>query len=329
MRITSITQDYNQQNFKGRLVNKKNLLASAALLHGASYPALISNNFQGWTGFNIAATIMTATACMFKEKPLSLAPNIKFIRANKIEEAKEFAEKNFKIKNFKISDLNTANWVNEGLSVLNNKFKGKVYMPSTIEYKRCDKNSLGGCYIPLHDKLIINKPDEEFINIYLDIILEIAKNEKIDKFKLGTTFKQFLEDCKNHKKFNTIEKWSLIFDIQKALEIIKKSKSDIETLSRSVEESDKDIFGPIYTGRFGVLFHEMGHVFHHKSSNLLFQKKQIFDKGKKDLLIADYPNSSYYEFIAEIFAGALNGNRYPQKILNLYSKLTSAKLLQN
>lgn len=329
MRITSITQNYNQQNFKGRLVNKKNLLASAAFLHGASYPALISNNYQGWTGFNIAATIMAATACMFKEKPLSLAPNVKFIRANKIEEAKEFAEKNFKIKNFKISDLNTANWVNEGLSVLNNKFKGKVYMPSTIEYKTCDKDNVGAYYVPALDKLMINKPDAEFVDLFLSIILQMAEIEKLDKYKLGTTHEQFLNDWKNHNNLNTIEKWSLGFDVQKMIEVIKNSKSSIETLSRSIEDSNKDLFGTTYTGRFGLLFHEMGHVFHHKSSNVLFYKARIFNKEKKNLILANYANSNSYEFIAEIFAGALNGNRYPQKILNLYSKLTSAKLLQN
>ena len=47
-------------------------------------------------------------------------------KAETIEEARAFAQEKLGIKKFKINDLEYANWVNEGLTNISNRFKGNV-----------------------------------------------------------------------------------------------------------------------------------------------------------------------------------------------------------
>lgn len=62
-----------------------------------------------------------------------LAENIEFTPAKTIEEANEFAKTHLKIENFDTAgDLEIANWVNEGLTKVSNKYKGNALMPKTV-----------------------------------------------------------------------------------------------------------------------------------------------------------------------------------------------------
>ena len=89
------------------------------------------------------------------EKPLQLEKNIEFKKAETIEEAVNFAKTNFKIKKFKVEDLELANWINEGLCNINNRFQGEVYMPSKIVAKK-QKEGINGSFNSISDTLKIN-----------------------------------------------------------------------------------------------------------------------------------------------------------------------------
>lgn len=66
-------------------------------------------------------------------KPANFAEHIDFKPAQTMEEAVEFAKKNFGVKTFDFGDdLEFANWVNEGLVNINNRFKGKANMPKNV-----------------------------------------------------------------------------------------------------------------------------------------------------------------------------------------------------
>ncbi|MCI1273334.1 MAG: hypothetical protein LKG27_02730 [Clostridiaceae bacterium] len=66
-------------------------------------------------------------------KPAKFEANIDFTRATSMEDAVAYAKKNFGIKNFELGeDLDLANWVNEGLTNINNRFKGKAHMPKKV-----------------------------------------------------------------------------------------------------------------------------------------------------------------------------------------------------
>jgi len=66
-----------------------------------------------------------------------------------MEEAQEFAEKHFGIKLELGDDLEVANWALEGLTNINNKFKGKAQMPKKLcfddEYFKKHENALAYC----------------------------------------------------------------------------------------------------------------------------------------------------------------------------------------
>lgn len=82
------------------------------------------------SGGIIAAAILSKGKTL---KPANFAEHIEFVKANTMEEAVEFAKKNFGIKKFDLGDdLEFANWVNEGLANINNRFKGKANMPEKV-----------------------------------------------------------------------------------------------------------------------------------------------------------------------------------------------------
>lgn len=68
-------------------------------------------------------------------KPANFAEHIDFVKASTMEEAVEFAKKNFGIKTFDFGDdLEFANWVNEGLVNINNRFKGKANIVENLRF---------------------------------------------------------------------------------------------------------------------------------------------------------------------------------------------------
>ena len=93
----------------------------------------------------------TAVALILRgkfSKAVELAEHIEFTRASSIEEAIEFGQKHFGIqnyKNFTENDLEVLNWINEGLTIINNKFKGKVKIPRTIEYLNEAESKMIAC----------------------------------------------------------------------------------------------------------------------------------------------------------------------------------------
>lgn len=78
--------------------------------------------------------IAAAILCKGKTlQPANFAEHIEFVKANTMEEAIGFAKKHFGIENFNLGDdLELANWVNEGLVKINNRFKGKANMPKQV-----------------------------------------------------------------------------------------------------------------------------------------------------------------------------------------------------
>ncbi len=95
-----------------------------------------------------------------------------------MEEAVEFAKKNFGIKKFDLGDdLEFANWVNEGLVNINNRFKGKANMPEKVIFdeKFFTKKPKAGAYCSkISDTIAFNK--EYFSD---KLITKVKKNLKL------------------------------------------------------------------------------------------------------------------------------------------------------
>ncbi len=88
-------------------------------------------------GLAIAGVVAGASYLLFKRnfRPANFEENIKFIKASTMDEAKDFAQKHFGVQEFNFGDdIEFANWVNEGLTNINNRFKGKAHMPKILAF---------------------------------------------------------------------------------------------------------------------------------------------------------------------------------------------------
>ena len=98
-----------------------------------------------------------------------------------MEEAAEFAKKNLGIQNFNLGDdIEMANWVNEGLTNISNRFKGKANMPKNVIFdeKYFSKNPTAGAYHwAANETIAINKN-------YFDGLYE-SFNKLIEKGKVA------------------------------------------------------------------------------------------------------------------------------------------------
>ena len=123
--------------------------------------------------------IAAALLCKGKTlKPANFAEHIDFKPAQTMEEAVEFAKKHLGIENFNLGDdVEMANWVNEGLVNISNRFKGKANMPKNVIFdeKYFTKNPEAGAYCSrVGDTIAFNK--DYFSN---KLITKVKNNLKL------------------------------------------------------------------------------------------------------------------------------------------------------
>lgn len=337
MRINSITTPYNypkSPSMKGKYTPKKcvsaPLVAAPLIKLSPVISKILFNNIIPTVLSVLFFNFLPKLVAKFHQKPVKLEQEIEYKEAKTLKEAKVFAKKNFKIKKFKVDDLGVANWINEGLSILCNKFKGDVYMPRKIKYTHFAKDNVGGDYDILTDCLRFNKIPNEVLDAKLISRDDFIDSAMIDKYPIITNYKSFEDARKNMKNLSAVEKWSLANDMSKMNEVTPSKNQWPELMNKMMNIYERDLFGPVYTGKFGVLFHEMGHVFDMKSSKdnrkACKIKEQFFQKHKQGLVLPNYARSNYSEFIAETFAGIMSGGKYSKKLLDLFNSLTNIKL---
>lgn len=335
MRINSVTPyDYvKRPSMKGDYSTKKCLSAPLVTASFFKLSPLLSKiliNIGAFFLGAVASKIFSFFAEKRHKKPVQLAPKIEYKEANTLKEACNFAKENFKIKKFKVKDLSVANWINEGLTILSNKFKGNVYMPRKIKYTRCGNNSLGGKYSLSSDCLKLNKIPNDVLDNSLDYRECIIRAFLADCYPITTQPEEFRENLKNMKNLSPVAKWTFSSDLLKISDIFLATKLRPQKLSKMIEECGKDLFGPIYIGTFGTLYHEMGHVFDLKSSNdtnkTYKEKEKFFQNNSRHLVLPNYAKSNHEEFVAETFAGIINGAKYRDELMELFNSMTNIKL---
>ena len=148
------------------------------------------SNGQKWgIGLGIAAAL-TATALLLRgkvgaaqEEVTKLAEHIDFTPAKTTQEAIEFAKTKLGVKNYDDRmPLDVMNWVNEGLTNINNVRKDKAKLFDTIAYVPQDEESLA---------CVVNDIDPEF-----GAILNV--NEKIFE-NVGEYLKNYIQQSLNDK----------------------------------------------------------------------------------------------------------------------------------
>ena len=347
-----------------------------------------------------------------------LAEHIDFTPAKTMEEAKEFAKKHLKIEKFDTAnDLDMANWVNEGLVNINNKYKGKGHIPKEVrpvpdELKETHKNVIAtmsarlgkgfymepiltvnvdffnnahkfidkrlkdfgfkviprkdGCHeLAMHMLPFFNKDKQ------LDIMLLSEKfvNGKASKMDIVALNKSF-NDYYAYSHFLAENPMTIINDVysQKGVvDLLKKhmkqgSFKSVEELGKMTNKEQVDYLfeaSDALTGLpfnqhpsskilaskrsvFDTLYHEEGHLFHHKNTILDYEDMHVvynkqtgkpdkigalakgFLESKEEQFIAStvsrYAKSSPLEFVAEVYARMLNGEKFGDDVMNLYNK---------
>ena len=135
-------------------ITKLSLLKGGAVLCLGSVLCKLFD-IEDFSILNTLADAILVSACLITEKASKLEPEIVFNKATTIDEAKDYAKNKLGIKNFKIDDLEYANWINEGLTNISNRFKGEVHFPSTIKFTN-KKNAYGSYNIFLDTLSIIS-----------------------------------------------------------------------------------------------------------------------------------------------------------------------------
>lgn len=278
-----------------------------------------------------------------------LAENIEFKPAKTVEEAKKFAQEKLNVLYNDIDDVGTVNFINEWLTgIRNNPKLGKEYYPRIIYKSDCR----GSFYCLTNKEAIINGKNygyalgvntERFtnfksnLNSIMDEIVDVTSNKHLFKKvangydiaqpELNTPFVRKLLDRVNKSNLDNLsykEKWS-IYDDLIAIQEGKIVDGKLVEQKRSLHT---------------YLNYELGHLVHNKSiSNYdeLAKVEELKERGKEiSPLVKEFKTDkahqatagkvSYYakesplEFVAETFAGLLDGKTYSDDVMALYKK---------
>ena len=248
---------------------------------------------------------------------------IVFKPAKTMDEAKNFAYINFGIEEFYFEDdLEMANYVNEGLANIKNKFHGKVFMPKRVGFGELDNldDEHAFCDIKGEGFYIIKEAyDEEKIMEELEEVTKRAlKNlDKINIAKFARFKDKYDTMLQNPNSYSKIE-W------QSLLQMFDDVISDLV-----ISEKYYDELPYRYISIFDTIYHEMGHIQQIKNSskfsrtlgklsplNLNFQQNRNTQKIAQK--VSWYAQSSPQEFVAEVFVLLCNGRKIDDDVLNLY-----------
>ncbi len=282
--------------------------------------------------FNQLDRFLIGLLLCINEKPQKLNKKIAFYKANTIEEAKKFAKEKLKIKNFAVNDLEYANWINEGLTNISNKFEGNVYFPQKIKLSEKKSSDAYGSYHLINDTVTIYKKEIEKTANELESILKNNKFEELTKYKLDNNYNNFYEKLKkaynNPSSLSIFEKFSLVRSSKSVKNFLKnqQNKNTISLNNNSIISNN----GNIYIDEFNTIYHEIGHCFDTKSNILITMmfERFLYQKKLKKLSLPKNHIRNTQEFVANIFAGLIQNKKYPLEITNLYKRLIKFKPLK-
>ena len=347
-----------ETNFKGRIVNEKNLrlfgnsaLYSSAISQIAAFtsgqtslPWAIVNGVLGGLGFGAHFS----TFFVKYGDRLKLSPNIIFQKAENIEQAANFAKKNFKIDYFNVDNLDTANWINQGITKLSNKFKGRTFMPKKIELVDFPDESVkptqivGAQYNIGNDVILFNKSLYKNIDNLIKQNLRVIPHDVLFapiSLKTEDILPQMLiKYMSNPNRLSFAQKTSLLSAIVRKTEVLiqidenEKIANKIFELMKDEKTKVTDFWGNIAYNEYDYLFHEFGHMFDMKEHSMFsFMKakknnSKIFEKAKASIIMPKRAQDSFMEFNAEIFSGKMNGDKYIEPVENLFKQMNKIKM---
>lgn len=229
-------------------------------------------SYKKWGILTGAAVAATAVGLIIRGRlkaVTKLAEHIDFTPAKTMEEAIEFAKTHLKIKKFDTAnDLDLANWVNEGLVQINNKYKGRAHIPNEVrplppELKSKYKNTIAAMYseetsgFRMRSRLTVNV---DFFNDAHKNIEKMLKDFKFKSVPIEGTDKSSIQmqllPFFNGEKLLDIMERSSKFVNNKATKMdivsLRKSFGDYYTYSRFLSDNPMAVLEDVYSQK-GVI----------------------------------------------------------------------------
>ena len=326
----------------------------------------------------------------YQSRPQFKPEQLEFTKAKNMSEAINYARTKLGIKNFNLhGDLELANWVNEGLTEIYNKYKGKAPMPANVIKDRSQNIPGDAYYNKEHDILAISPDNKKMV---LQKLLDKIDNTPADNKKtLSNWYKKAIkgdfsqvsfidpkfqrqvaihvqEFRRNPHSFDVTESRQLYHEINALLEPNKmlrqnpivlieeiynnpkykkylnstefKSIAQISKLDKDAQHEEfyniidklnkkgiKAYIEPqksVTNNKFHVIYHEYGHFRHFRTTSFtaLKQRNAEFKSNTFKQHIAEevssYAKTEPMEFVAEVYAGLMNGAKYSSEVMALY-----------
>lgn len=326
----------NQINFQGQILPQVNFSLKRKHLLAVSMSCLFSSfllKIFDDVPLEIPSTLQMITNLTnlsifcIKEKGIQLEKNIEFKKSESIEEAELYAKEKLGIKKYKIDDLEYANWINEGLTNISNRFEGNVYFPEKIKFGKL--TNANAAYRNGSSVMIIDKSNIEETASLLKKVIKNIPYDYFTEFNLGKGHEEFCKKLKmaykNIKSLSTFEKFALCSSIEKISQI--REQLEFEDLVKIYFNNDTNYYGCVYPNEFNVIYHEIGHCFSGKNKSLF---KRYFNSLRYNskiagLKIPNYDKSKIEEYIACTFAGYMQGEKYPEENTRIFDVASKIK----
>ena len=260
------------------------------------------------------------------DKKQNLSRHIEFKEARTIDEAKAYAKNNLGVK-MNIKDLEYANLCNEAFTNVSNVFGGNVHFPKKIKTGHIFMPNALGMYkqTAFSSSITIDKNKIEKRISDLDEFLRYYTYEDLTSTNYGEGYEDFCELLKKAYKakysLTTFEKLALATSIGNIQQILYQGAR--------CDSYGRNDYGNVYVDKFALVYHELGHCFDLKSSSDIKAFFKVLRNGGAELknkILPEYSKSKPSEFVAEIFAGLVQGKTFDNNIMNLFRKYTNMEL---
>ena len=268
------------------------------------------------------------------------AEHIEFKPAKTVEEAKKFAQEKLGVHYYEIDDVDMINYINEWLTISYNKAKGKITVETYPKFFGNMTDELSASF-GHYDGKIKDFGTEGYL-----------MGVNMNSFK---HFDKFLDEVLdyNHKQINLD-----MFDSRKNHSLVKDFVKRVKNFNNTTATFDEKIkiyqdyykirdgrfvdgeFIPAEISKFRDLWHELGHMKHQICSpnyNQMQKVEEFLEQGlpvpkitqefvdntvtqKTVKEVSEYASESPLEFVAETFAGLLEGKTYSDDVMALYKK---------
>lgn len=331
-------QQNAQMTFKSQTVPVKDYSPDTVEINGKKKTRMSNGAKIGIGALGIATIVIGIVARKTKQLK-QVAEHIDFKEAKSIEEAIKWGKENLGITNYeKYDNLEVLNWINKGITDIQNKIPLKERLFKKIKFESAGINGFQarcdcGKELVFNKDILINIDNLFSKDIYDYKLIMSAPNKS---YKNINSIKQIEKIIQNYEKNNHLS-WNEKIKFHEYMRKIWFIDDKSVNLSLKEIEHLLNSVNPHY-----IISHEAGHVLHRRNvGEKIFGEmgkiKEIEEWGAKNKAITEeflntksiqetagkvslYAKESPLEFVAETFAQILEGRKFSDEVMALYKK---------